>query len=78
MCCIAQNKKTHQLKNKKINWLIRKNAHLSIGNKLLIYKAAVKPIWSYRIERWGCANKSNIVIMQRSQSKTLRAIANAP
>jgi hypothetical protein len=30
------------------------------------------------IRLWGCASKSNTVIMQRSQSKILRAIANAP
>ena len=30
------------------------------------------------MELWGCASKSNIVIMRRSQSKMLRAIANAP
>jgi hypothetical protein len=47
-------------------------------NKLLIYKAVIKPIWSYGIELWGCASKSKIVIMQRSQSKILRVIANAP
>jgi hypothetical protein len=51
---------------------------LTIENKLLIYKAVIKPIWSYGIELWGCASKSNIVIMQRSQSKILRAIAKAP
>jgi hypothetical protein len=45
---------------------------------LLIYKAVIKPIWSYGIELWGCASKSNIVIIQRSQSKILRATANAP
>jgi len=31
----------------------------------------------YIVELWGCASKSNIIIMQRSQSKILRAIANA-
>jgi len=30
------------------------------------------------MELWGWADKSNIVIMQRSRSKILRAIANAP
>ena len=35
-------------------------------------------MWSHGIELWGCASKSNIFIMQRSQSKILRAIANAP
>jgi hypothetical protein len=53
-------------------------SHLSIDNKLLIYKAVMKSIWSYEIELWGCASKSNIFIMQRSESKILRAIANAP
>ena len=61
-----------------INLLIGKNSHLSIENKLLIYKAVTNPIWSYGIELWGCASKSNRVIMQRSQSKILRAIPNAP
>ena len=35
-------------------------------------------MWSYGTELWGYASKSNIVIMQRSQSKILRAITNAP
>ena len=43
-----------------------------------MYKAVVKQMWSYWIELWGCASKSNIVIMQISQPKILRAIANAP
>ena len=58
--------------------MIGKNSHLSIEYKLLNYKAVMKLIWSYGIELWGCASKSNMVIMQRSQSKILRAIANAP
>ena len=32
----------------------------------------------YGIELWGCANKSNIAIMQRYQSKILPTNANAP
>jgi len=56
----------------------KKKSHLSIENKLLIYKAVIKPIWSYGIELWVCASKSNIVIMHRSQSKIVRAIPNAP
>jgi hypothetical protein len=74
-----KKKKTNRLKNKR-NELVdrKKKSHLSIENKLLIYKAAVKPIWNYVIELWGCASKSNIVVMQRSQSKILRAMANAP
>jgi len=74
----GQKKKTNRLKTKEINWLIGKKSHLSIENKLLIYKAVIKPVLSYGIELWGCASKSDIVIMQRCQSKILRAIANAP
>jgi hypothetical protein len=36
-----------------------------------------KTLPSFRIV-WGCASKSNISIIQRSQSKILRMIANAP
>jgi hypothetical protein len=75
---IARKRKHIDLKTKEINWLTGKKSHLSIENKLLIYKAVIKPIWSYGIELWCCASKSNIVNMQRSQSKILRAIVNAP
>jgi hypothetical protein len=38
----------------------------------------IKPIWTYGIELWGSASKSNVTTIQRSQSKILRTIANAP
>jgi hypothetical protein len=66
------------LENKIDQLVDLKKSHLSIENKLLIYKAVIKPIWSYGAELWGCPSKSNIFIMQRYQSKILRAIANAP
>jgi hypothetical protein len=47
-------------------------------NKLLIYKTIIIPIWTYGRELWGCASKSNISIIQRSQSKILRMIVDAP
>jgi hypothetical protein len=55
-----------------------KNPSQDAQNKLLVYKAVIKPIWTYRIELWGCASKSNAAIIQRSQSKILRTIADAP
>jgi len=64
--------------SKEINWLIGKKSHLPIENKLLIHKAVIKQIWSYGIELWSCASKSNIVIMRRSQSIILRALVNIP
>jgi hypothetical protein len=38
----------------------------------------LKPMWTYGIELWGCATKSNVAFIQRYQSKLLRTITNAP
>ena len=38
----------------------------------------ITPIWTYGIESWGCACKSNIAVIHRCQSKILRAIVDAP
>ena len=73
-------KKRMQLdrKTREINWLIGKDSPLSLENKILIYKTALKPVWTYEIELSGCATKWNIAIIQRYQSKLLRTMANAP
>jgi hypothetical protein len=46
---IDRKMKQIDLKAKEINWLRGKKSHLSIGNKLFIYKAVIRPIWSYGI-----------------------------
>ena len=74
---ITKKRKQTDLKAKEINWLIGRNPNLSLENKLLVYKAVMKPIWTYGIDLCGCASKSNIAIIQRSQSKILRTITNA-
>jgi hypothetical protein len=38
----------------------------------------IKPIWTYGIELWGCTSKSNAAIIEKSQSKILRTITDAP
>lgn len=72
--------KRNQIKNKfrQLYWLLGNKSKLSIQNKLLIYKSTIKPIWTYGIQIWGTAAKSNIDIIQRLQSKILRTIVNAP
>jgi hypothetical protein len=75
---IAMTRKQFDHRTRDIKWLIGKISPLSLENKTLIYKTILKPIWTYGIELWGCASKSNIAIMQRYQSKILRKIANAP
>jgi hypothetical protein len=63
---------------KQLNWLLGRKSNLAIENKLLIYKTIIIPIWTYGMELWGCASKSSISIIQRSQSKNLRMIVDAP
>jgi hypothetical protein len=57
-------------------WLIGRNSKLSLENKILLL--IIIPIWTYGAEILGCASKSNISIIQKSLSKILRMIANAP
>jgi hypothetical protein len=75
---ITKKRKRLDPKTRELKWLIGKNSPLSLENKLLIYQTILKPIWTHGIVLWGCASKSNIAIMQRYQSKSLRIITNAP
>ena len=49
---ITKKRKQTDLKAKEINWLIGKKSNLSIENEILVYKAVIKPIWTYGIELW--------------------------
>jgi hypothetical protein len=59
-------------------WLIGRNSKFSLENKILLYETIIKPIWTFGAEILGYASKFNISIIQKSQSKILRMIANAP
>jgi len=59
-------------------WITGRKLQLSLANKLLVYKAILKPIWTYGIQLWGTVSTSNIDILERLQSKTLRIITDAP
>jgi hypothetical protein len=61
-----------------MHWLLGRKSQLSTINKLLLYKAILKPIWTYCIQLWGTASTSNIEILERFQFKVLRMIVNAP
>ena len=72
--------RSKQLKDKpkKLYWLIGRRSNLSMQNKITRYKTVIKPVWTYGIQLWGTASNSNIEILQRFQSKTLRSLINAP
>ena len=62
----------------RLYWLTGRRSKLNIQNKITLYKAVIKPVWTYGIQLWGTASNSNIEILQRFQSKTLRSLLNAP
>lgn len=75
---ITTKKKQAKLKFSQLNWLLNRKSELSIENKLLIYKTVIRPIWTYGMQLWGSASNSNIEILRRFESQSLRIIANAP
>lgn len=75
---IKKKKKELEIKYRKLHWLIGRNSTVSIGNKVLLYNQILKPTWTYGIQLWGCAKKTNVDIIQRFQNKVLRNIVNAP
>ena len=58
-------------------WLLGSTLKMSLENKMLIYKAMMKPVWTFGIQLWEQAAVTNIVILQRFQNKILRTITNA-
>jgi hypothetical protein len=75
---IKAKRRQLELKVRSMNWLINRKSQLSLENKIIIYKAIIKPVWSYGRELWGCSKPSNTKILQAFESKTLRKLANAP
>lgn len=61
-----------------MHWLLGRKSQLSINNKVLLYNQVLKPIWTYGLQLWGCAKKSNTNIIQKCQNKILREIVDAP
>ena len=62
---IIKKRKQMDIRYKELYWLVGRKSNLSTENKLLLYKSIITPVWTYGIELWGCASKSNIVIIQR-------------
>lgn len=75
---IFTKRKQLGIQTRKLYWLIGRKSQLSLDNKILLYKAILKPVWTYGIQLWGTASHSNIEILQRFQNKALRMITNAP
>jgi hypothetical protein len=62
----------------KMYWLLGRQSKLTTSNILLAYKVVLKPIWTYSLQLCGTASTSNVEILKRFQSNTLRMITDAP
>ena len=67
-----------RLRYRQLYWLMGRNSHVSVNNKLLIYNQILKPVWVYGIQLWGCAARCHIESIQRFQNKVLRHAVNVP
>lgn len=70
--------KSKQFKAKlnKFYWLIGRRPNLNTQSKIMLYKAILKPVWTYEIQLWGTAS-NNIEILQGFQAKTLGSLIDA-
>ena len=75
---ISTKRKQLDLKLHKLYWIIGRKSQLSLENKLLTYKVILKPVWTDGMQFWGSASDCNIETLERSQSKVLRIITDAP
>ncbi len=62
----------------KLHWMFAPRSTLMLSDKRLLYLSALRPMWTYAIQIWGCASDSQYNIIQRFQNKTSRVIAAAP
>jgi len=58
--------------------LLLTSKHVTLHNKILLYKLLLKPVWFYSVQLWKSAKVSNINRIQTFQSKYLRQITQAP
>jgi len=67
------------LRLRMLKTLLVNNKHTTALNmKLLMYKTLIKPIWTYGLQLWGNAKKSNINRIQAFQNIALRKLTNSP
>ena len=75
---IKTKRKATDLNLPKMYWLVDRKSQPSLYNKLIIYKVIIKPLWTYGMHLWGTSCYSNLDIIRRFQSKTLRLMLDVP
>jgi hypothetical protein len=67
---ISVKRKQLDLKLRSIYWIIGRKSQLSLADKLLVYEAILKPIWTYDIQLWGNVSNYNIHILENVPVKS--------
>jgi hypothetical protein len=62
----------------KMHWLLGWKSELSTNNKILIFKAPLKPIRTYEVQLWDAAPPSSRDILECFQAKVLHMIVDTP
>jgi hypothetical protein len=75
---IKQKRKELNARRKSLYYILNKNSPLSLENKLLLYKTILKPIWTYCCPIWGLASHSNIEVIERFQTISIRVCTGDP
>ncbi|CAH1383784.1 unnamed protein product, partial [Tenebrio molitor] len=63
---------------RKIYPLIKRNSKLSVKNKIIIYKALIRPIITYAAPVWSHLSTNALQPLEVFQNKCMRLIHNAP
>uniref|UniRef100_A0A2S2NHM6 Putative RNA-directed DNA polymerase n=1 Tax=Schizaphis graminum TaxID=13262 RepID=A0A2S2NHM6_SCHGA len=58
--------------------LLIRNKFSTLNTKLIMYKSLLKPIWTYGLQLWDAAKKSNTYRIQTFQNISSRRLSNAP
>ena len=75
---IEKKREPIDIVHRKLNWILRKKSRTDLETKTIIYKAIIKPIWTYGLQLWGSARQTNLQVINRCQTEIIRSILGAP
>lgn len=75
---IEQTSKRVSVRANLLSSLLGRRSNLSLDLKRRIYLTVIASIWKYGIELYGNSKASNLVLIQRQQSKILRTMVSTP
>lgn len=75
---VTKTRQTMKTRFYQLKRLFNTRSRLSFKNKLTLYKAMIRPIWTYGVQLWGSAKPAHTKRIQAIQNKILRTITDCP